>query len=364
LLLIFAVLFGGYYLLIGNSGGLDYLGSLDEAELIRVVTTPIINIGQKLFPNFVLGRAVFAPDFAAFISNFAISIAILSGLFVVAVFVASLCYNRAVSSQLETPKSLKTKDRELRSDKNILVTLIKKEWTEIIKEPSIAFYCLMQVLFAPIMIFAMSITMPPELSAGSVATDSNLMLVIITVAQLFFVLAMGMTGATSITRENKNFYIMKVIPVAYETQIKAKVYIGVIITTVSLILSNVIALIAFKTDVFFTVVAAGFLIILGYAASMQSTALDLNKPRLNWQTVTEGLKNNSAQLVGMIYSLGGILIFGGLAGLTFWLYATSNLSILFYAMWAVFYLIALLLAYMFKKHLYKNLSEKIEAIAH
>lgn len=362
---LFGLFFGVYMIAAGGSGSSDSSGNItDLPSLILSFIKTVAEAGRAVYPNFVFGSAVFADSAGSFFANFAITLGFIAALMLAAVFIANLCYNRSIAL-LESPRNQKNKELDLKEENNITLTLIKKDFLEVIKNPGVAFQCLLQLVLAPILmiVFVVSFgSMGPELG---MFFDSKIIILVFAAVQVFFVIAMNMTSATSITRENRNFYMMKTMPVSYETQIMAKAYFGTLLNSIAVGISNLILLFAFSkgvTDVIYVLLGAAFLLILGHAFSMNTAGIDLKRPRLKWQTVSEGLKNNAAQLIGMAYSLLAMLVVGVVGGGFYYLYVITVNEIFIFIMWAVLIGLAALAMFLSKKSLLKNIDKKFEAI--
>ena len=129
---------------------------------------------------------------------------------------------------------------------------------------------------------------------------------------------MSMSSPTAISRDGKNAYFNKIIPVAPMTIINAKVLIGIIlgcipcllvtIVLIALGLINVLDFILINVPLFFFIILTNYI----------GIYIDLKRPQLEWDNETVAVKQNTNTLIYMlidmaitmlIVALGVLLIF-------------------------------------------------------
>jgi len=126
-----------------------------------------------------------------------------------------------------------------------------------------------------------------------------------------FISSMNGVTATCISREGKQIYIMKYLPISIENQIKAKLLSGVLISTTGMIFVLVVIEIFFKFNI------AIFLLMLIVAFNglfltrVTGLLIDLKRPKINWDNEIKAVKQNMNLLfnilLGMIIT--GISVF-------------------------------------------------------
>ncbi len=271
------------------------------AEAMAEAMLPMIKGMGGIFFNLALGKIVVG---IGALTDFGIVVAIYAvGLFV-AYILSRYIYKGSLNASVENGDG-KIKAVEYQSS-SLIKTLIARDLKEIRREPTMMFYMLSQVVMAPLMIFLIFGVMYKEMGlmddAGSIMLN--------TIGVMFLVMFGCGTNAmacSSITRENRKYYIMKVIPVPYTIQIRAKVVVAYISGFVATLLSG-IALMLSGMNVISCVGATVTSLILCYGFTCWQVRIDVSKPRLNWQTISEGVKNNRASVVPMFVSMAVALV--------------------------------------------------------
>ena len=110
--------------------------------------------------------------------------------------------------------------------------------------------------------------------------------------------------STSISREGKNLFIIKYIPVSYADQLTAKLLSGIIMSTVAIIMPLLIGEILIKPPVYLPIIILIFSIPAIVFISIIGILIDLNFPKLNWDNEVKAVKQNFnvfiTLLIGMV----------------------------------------------------------------
>jgi ABC-2 type transport system permease protein len=114
---------------------------------------------------------------------------------------------------------------------------------------------------------------------------------------------MNITSATSISREGKNFYLSKIIPVDYTTQVKAKVYLSLIINLITVLIGYIISIFVYRLSVIEIVFFPIVLGLYSYGYALSTIRFDLKQPKLNWTTPNEAVKNNQRATIPTLINM-------------------------------------------------------------
>ncbi|MBU3189097.1 hypothetical protein K9O30_08710 [Clostridium bowmanii] len=118
-------------------------------------------------------------------------------------------------------------------------------------------------------------------------------------------------ATTAISREGKNLFILKYIPMKYKDQLMAKVLSAVVLGVAAMITISIIGLILLKLplDLVLLMIIVGLLGII--FTSFIGIFIDLNFPKLQWDTEQEAVKRNLNVLISMIVciALGALTVF-------------------------------------------------------
>lgn len=293
--------FIAYFIFISN-----ITGNIDSALDTSLIINMFDRMGKVFFFNYSLAGIVLLTDV---VKNLLIVIAVWGIGIVITYLLSGLVYRKGVSRQAEVSsmKIAKTDYEKV----GLLKALMKRDWKEIVRDNSLFFYCIMQVIMAPLMIILLFGVMYKGMDLGDIATGA-----LINVMGLWFFIMFSCganyVATSAITRENRKWYLMKVAPIPYTLQIRAKVYLAYIFTAITTILGG-ISLMCFGMNVVSGIMNTIIVLILGYGFVCWQVKIDLDKPRLNWTNIAEGLKNNPASMVTMFSSMGIGLVMGAIS---------------------------------------------------
>jgi len=118
----------------------------------------------------------------------------------------------------------------------------------------------------------------------------------------FFVGGMVLVTATTISREGKNLFIMKYLPIPYSTQLNAKAASGLVILVPAMLFMLIPLQVLFQAPAWLFV--CGLLITLPGAVFVNYLGLyiDLLKPKLNWDNEQAAVKQNLNAFLVMLAS--------------------------------------------------------------
>ncbi len=345
LLVVTVVLFLLYFWVI------QYLGMEGDevADMEAIVSAMIGNINtvaNVMLPNKFLALSMVGGAFGTAALNFLYAFLIDAGLFVIAYFVASFVYKRRVSTQLETPKSNSNKKQKYETGSKVWM-FIKKDIKEIVRYPALAFYCLFEVILGPICLIVVGLniggfvgTEIEEIGmsfAEVMAQVPDLVAVVMISFITFVVLATNYTATTAFTRENKNFYILKILPMSYEKIAESKALLAFAVNEIGIVFMVVLSIFLIQIPLLsalFTLVMCSLISLLFCYTQVY---LDMRSPRLNWDNISAGLKNNPASMLSILLALVTIGIVVGL----YFLFSLAEIEIMRYIYFGVIALLAI-----------------------
>jgi len=118
--------------------------------------------------------------------------------------------------------------------------------------------------------------------------------------------------SSTFSREGKNIWILKNIPVKPEIQVYGKLLAGYSISFIAAILSAVMAMLSFRIPIVTTVMV----VILSAAALIPISAvgiyIDLMRPKLIWNNPQEAIKQNFNVVIAMLLGFVLVTIFGAI----------------------------------------------------
>ncbi len=365
-LLLFGGVFAAYYyfyfqILKMPEGGIEnpLAGLIAGIASLKNVFYPVTALIR-----FCLSESVFGlePAVSALV-NILIVIGCYALMLLAAGIISNIVYQRSVISQSSGAKK-KSEKAAAYKNTGVLSALMVKEWRSLLRESAFAFQCLSGLVIGPIItvVFGLQFGGADLFTDGSGAVtdaqaifNANFPVALLIFVCVFACAGMNVAACSAISREGKNFYITKIMPVPYKQQIKAKLYIGVFISLAASFISAVTGVILMKLPFWQFFLIFGFLAVYCYTFACFAVRFDLKKPRLSWSTPNEAVKNTRSSTVPILINmLIGILLMG--VAIVFMLFG------LMIVMWIVLYLAVLGFAWLFHRMLFKNLDRAYEAI--
>ena len=286
----------------------------------------------------------------------------------IAGFIANLVYHKSVISQSVNSGGGGAKAEEYKSA-GVLAALMKKEWRALIRESAFAFQCIFGIVFGPVMAAFASwqmrnidfaalsgnLKIPGEALPFVDNFFVNLPALSLIFITVFFCSGMNIAACSAISREGKNFYITKIMPVSYALQIKAKLWVSLCISLAGSVLTALLGTIILRLPAWQFLLILAFLCLYSYTFACFALKFDINKPRLNWSAPTEAVKNSRSSTVPVLLNMAvGVLLTGIMS-----VFIVFNLI---WPMWTVLLAAAAGLAWFFHTRLFKNIDNAYESI--
>ena len=309
-----------YMFLMMNIGGMTG-DSATSGEMLQSFVTNYasrVTAMTRFFPpagwaaNGLLGR-----DYPMFILWIAISLAAP----VVTVWLLGYSYRRLSMLQTETPGSGKKKrtGKESFADGSQLKACVSREFKSILRVPSYATNIL-PICFMPLlMVIMMSVVMKNagSGSGGSVQTLlgqlPQVLVMCILAAVMAYMSGMNPALSTAVTREGKGHDFLKALPVQPMTFIRAKFIVGFGLGMGGLIAAAIALAVMLPQQLVPTLLALVLCLLFSYCNSALALCRDIRKPRLDWVTEQEAVKQNFGVLISMLISWGILVALGALS---------------------------------------------------
>ncbi len=252
----------------------------------------------------------------------ALFLAVSLGAVALLILILGVRYRELSLIQAETPvatgrKGLK-KDA-FSSDGGALKALARREIRQILRVPSYATNILPVCLMPALMIVLMGVFISQNLEP-----DAPSMEILLAHVPGALVLA-GLTGficfmadmnpalSTAVTREGRGHDFMLALPVPVRTHVMSKMVAGYGLTALGIALSIIALIVQFPQIWMETLMSGALCLLFTYSCSCLALARDLKKPRLNWVTEQEAVKQNIGVLISMVQSVGFLVALGGIS---------------------------------------------------
>jgi len=287
------------------------------AELVRN-SNLVVEFMGRAFPPAIWITKILSGTFNEAAVNMAYLLIVSLCAFVLVYLIASFIYQRGATAQLETEASTGKARLSYRSTSQIWA-IFRIEWLTILRTPIYALNSLVMIFVAPLIMI-----MP--MFGGNYAQDSSLenlfkliessgstpLLPMIVAGVVTLFVLMNPAVSSTFSREGKNIWILKNIPVKPEIQVYGKLLAGYSISFIAAVLSAVVAMLSFRIPPVATVMA----IILSAAALVPISAvgifIDMMRPKLVWNNPQEAIKQNFNVVVAMLLGFVTLTIFGAI----------------------------------------------------
>ncbi len=270
------------------------------------------------------------------ISSLFLYILVNIGFIVVLLGLADVCYFKGVIGL--SSKDTASKKSSSNILKNIKVesptnSYLKKEVRTLFRTPSYFLNCILINFIWPIFVYIICKLKFPDLALIELknlvtSTDNNTLIIIFmfVIGVSILLPALNSIASSSFSREGKNFYFMKYIPMDYSSQVSVKLLVSFIIAFVGVNVFSLIfyLVIGLKVSAMFIFLIISFLAIL-FICSL-GIIIDSINPKLVWDDELNALRENSNNFIVMGIS---IFMFIVLAGLCYLLYKSFGIALAF-----------------------------------
>ncbi|NLL66645.1 MAG: hypothetical protein GX236_02945 [Clostridiaceae bacterium] len=313
---------GSIILLVGIVLGQNYFLSRvpeNQQEFLTGLlqsSNAIIEFMGRAFPPAIWITKILSGTVPEALINLVYLILISTAAFGLVYLLASFIYQRGATAQFETGISTGKTKLSYKSSSQIL-TIFKIEWLTLLRTPIYALNSLVMVFMAPLMMML-------PMFGGNLANDPDIQFVyqlienseltsalVLIVAGLITLFALINPAVSStFSREGKNYWILKNIPVKPEVQVYGKLLAGYSISFIAAILSASMAMLSFKISMVSTIM----IVVLSTAALIPISAvgiyIDLIRPKLVWNNPQEAIKQNLNVVIAMLLGFVLVTIFG------------------------------------------------------
>ncbi|MCM1455880.1 MAG: hypothetical protein NC037_05085, partial [Bacteroides sp.] len=259
-LLFYVAIMVGYLLLV------YYLGKDDDSELdnIQMTGSALAGLGvfaKVMYPNAVLIEFCLGIDAG---KNFGISVGITVGMIVVMLLLAMLFYRRINQRRLETNNDCSHSAVSYKQSNSLVLSLMKKDFKDIMRNPSLAASSLATILMCPVISAIMYFVSDMQTSNDAVPEYLNAILKLSYLVLYSLIFLAGTNGMAMIayTREGHSFYLTKTLPISAKDSIRAKFALSIIPSGIILIVQTIIAIALYRLDVLSVIL---FLICMAFA---------------------------------------------------------------------------------------------------
>lgn len=303
-ILFYVVLMCGYMVLVFymNTRGFGQEGGVEMSQGTFASLSVLANVfyPDKVLVNYCLGIQAG--------KNFGISAAITVGMIAVMLLLSALFYKRINSKATENSQSIESKTATLKQS-NVVVSIMKRDFTSIMRNSALAMTSFANLLMAPIFIVVMYFITNFKSGADEGMTPfmSEMMGIgFVVMYSMIFLAGANMIATMAYTREGKSFFASKTLPINPKDSIKAKLLLSVIVPSVLLVPIMLIALLLYKIDIVSTLLVGIDTLMMITGICSMSILFDMKKGNQHWEQVAE-IKNSSQNTYQLISAFASIV---------------------------------------------------------
>jgi len=294
--------------------------TLNPEKIYNIADSSFTSIASKIFPGIRWGADALAhsSELSGLISM-AVFLVISVAAFAIFILAGNALYFKGVLNLSgNTAKRKKMTGRDLSKNvakSSVMKAYIVKELKLLIRTPVYFINCILMNFIWPLMLLVVMLaesnftkTLDEARKFISGSQNYGLIAAIGFTFIMFLVSSNGVTS-TAISREGQNLFVCKYLPVRYKDQILAKVFSGVAVSMIGLLMVVIVAIAVLRVPpvIILVTVVAGLLGALFNAIT--GIMMDLANPKLNWDNEQRAVKQNFNLLYNML--LGSA--FGGIA---------------------------------------------------
>ena len=305
--------FVGSILILGIAVGFNIvmqkMGSISQEQISAMIsggTTTATLIG-RLFPGVIFASNSLAySSTLAGLGNFALFILCCAAGAALFLGVGQLVYFQGVTGITESAAKRKGVSDIAGKTKTTSSTVayLKKEIRLLVRSPIGFMNCILVNLIWPVIILIMLLTSGQisSLRAFMGSVDQSIAIAIF-VAVSAFISSTNATASTSVSREGKELYISKYIPMEIEKQLSAKLLNAFILSAIGIVFLFVLALL-----LGYIISSAVIALLLSFVASAAIASvgilIDVAHPKLEWMNEQQAIKQNINVILHMIAGVG------------------------------------------------------------
>ena len=227
--------------------------------------------------------------------------------------VLGIFYRKLSLLQSETPqaKGKKGIQKGAIRESNAFRACVKREIMTILRVPSYAINIL-PITFMPVLMIGI-LGVSFGRAAGEEGGESIQMLLsnlnpalimCILAAAVAYMAGMNPALSTAVTREGKGHDFIKALPVSARTLIHAKLAVGFGLVLIGVVAAGIGLLVLVPGFIKETVLALILCLVFCFGCACLALSRDVKKPRLDWVTEQEAVKQNFGVLISMLVSWG------------------------------------------------------------
>ena len=200
-------------------------------------------------------------------------------------------------------------------EKKEMISLIKKELNTFFKTPVFIVNAGFSLVIYIIAVIGLSIKFDDVITLFKDILPNKILFNYLSI--FIFVIILFASFMTSITNsvislEGRNINILKSLPIKVKTILLSKVYAALVITTVPLLMGEIILFIRFRLSLLEMLFLLMFSILIPLVSHFIGLIINLKYPKLDWESSAEVVKQSTssflAVMLGMLLLIGSVML--------------------------------------------------------
>ena len=280
-----------------------------------------MNLISRVFPSTLyLGLALVNADQTPGIINLLLFVVFSFLAVALAWFTGEKSYFKGLVGSGETTARRKTLNdsdyKRMGMGRPALLAYWAKEIRLLLRNPTYFMNCVVTNLLVPVLL-AVPFLIQSHNQKGSMPWEAlvdkpagHVVLMAAITGVVIFMAGSNAITATSLSREGKEFYISKYIPLPYKIQVQAKLLSAYVFGILGAVLLIIAATILMHLKIPFIGALLGVSLVAIVPVIEAGLLIDLARPKLEWENEAQASKQNLNVILSMIFSvlLGGVIL--------------------------------------------------------
>lgn len=342
-ILIFAGIMTLYVLLISSlSAGLAGVPEegVGEDEALRLMLEQFLSfvdsIGETMkwiLPNYLIALAMTSLSVGSSLLNLGAGILVNAVLFGIVILIAIPVYRKTMSDQLEgggvSKKSAVVQYDYRGTKRGLIASLMLTDFKRVMRDSNLGFQMLLSIIMMPLMVVIMGMSFSMGSEGEVDILKEPMALFIVPLVLLGYMSMLGSTANTMglypISRENKSFYMLKVMPIPVHKMLLAKVLLATILLIVANAACAIAGVLIFNIRWYSALFMFVAMSLFQFGAMCITMYFDLKKPVLNWVSFNQSLKNAKNGFIALLIGFLTLLVVAGV-GIPFGLWYFNDMQ--------------------------------------
>lgn len=297
-------------------------GSQEQmVQLMMQGNNSLVDTSSKLFPTakLAVNALVFNTETKGLI-NMLLFLVITIALLLILLALGEVLYFKGVIGISEAASKRKKLSKEELDQNTTQSSALKsytiKELKLLFRTPAYFMNCVLMNFLFPVFLLIPVFSQPQILSeVGQAREFLNRpqlpgFIIAIVCGVMIFISVANPTACTAISREGKNLFTCKFMPISYGKQIAAKVLSAIILNSIGLGLIIIIAMVFLLPPVYLLLLMIVIAVLITLFAAFMGILIDLTFPKLQWDSEQRAVKQNINVLILMLlgFVIGGITV--------------------------------------------------------